>query len=202
MTFQHFNRRTHLYLGLFLLPWFFVYGISSVPFAHNQFFDQRDRAKNLPNWNLRSEHTVDLAVPEGEEALREFGGHLLRQAGIAEPKTWGAYRQSPTQVNVYLYSPLQSTQLRYLVDQKKLFVEDKRFRWDHFLTGLHALGGFEQASTLRDSWAIVVDLVCLAMILWIASGLYMWWAYPGHRNWGWLAIFSGAASFAWFTLRL
>ena len=38
MTFSHLNRRVHLYLGLALLPWFFMYGISSLPFAHNQFF--------------------------------------------------------------------------------------------------------------------------------------------------------------------
>ena len=48
MTFSHLNRRLHLYLGLALLPWFFMYGISSVPFAHNQFFEQRDAAKGLP----------------------------------------------------------------------------------------------------------------------------------------------------------
>ena len=30
MTFTHFNRRLHLYLGLALLPWLFMYGISSI----------------------------------------------------------------------------------------------------------------------------------------------------------------------------
>ena len=54
MTFSHFNRRLHLYLGLALLPWFFMYAISSVPFAHNQFFEQRDAARGLPLWTLRS----------------------------------------------------------------------------------------------------------------------------------------------------
>ena len=38
MTFSHVNRRVHLYLGLFLLPWLFMYGISSLPFAHAPFF--------------------------------------------------------------------------------------------------------------------------------------------------------------------
>jgi len=73
MTFSHFNRRLHLYLGLALLPWFFMYGISSVPFAHNQFFERRDAARGLPLWTLRSEHTVDLAVPEDPAALRGVG---------------------------------------------------------------------------------------------------------------------------------
>jgi hypothetical protein len=201
MTFSHFNRRLHLYLGLALLPWFFMYGISSVPFAHNQFFEQRDAAKGLPLWTLRSERTVDLPVPEDPAALRRFGAALLEAAGI-EGTTFGAYRQSPTQINVYSYSFWTSTQLKYFVDQKKVTVEDRRFRWDHFLTGMHARGGFEQESLLQTSWSVVVDVVCLGMIVWIASGLYMWWALRGHRRWGWLAILGGVVSFVVFTVRL
>ena len=33
MTFSHINRRTHLYLGLSLLPWLFMYAISSATFC-------------------------------------------------------------------------------------------------------------------------------------------------------------------------
>ena len=60
MTFSHLNRRVHLYAGLALLPWFFMYGISSVPLAHNEFFQRRDAAKGLPQWTLRSERALDV----------------------------------------------------------------------------------------------------------------------------------------------
>ena len=130
-----------------LLPWFFMYGISSVPFAHNQFFEQRDAAKGLPLWTLRAERALDMPVPEDTAGLRAFGATLLKDAGV-EATSYGTYRQSPTQVNVYAYSFWKSTQLKYFVDQKKLTVEDRRFRWDHFLTGMHARGGFEQEGFL------------------------------------------------------
>jgi len=201
VTFSPLNRRLHLYLGMALLPWFFMYGISSVPFAHNQFFEQRDAAKGLPLWTLRAERTLDRPVPEGADGLRAFGAALLKEAGI-DGTSYGTYRQSPTQVNVYSYSFWKSTQLKYFIDQKKLTVEDRRFRWDHFLTGMHARGGFEQEGFLQLSWSIVVDIVCVAMIVWIASGLYMWSELPGQRRWGWLAILGGTASFLFFTLRL
>lgn len=202
MTFPHLNRRVHLYLGLALLPWFLMYGVSSVPFAHNQFFERRDAAKGLPLWTLRSTHAVDAPIPEQPEALREFGVTLLRHAGMSADTTFGAYRQSPTQVNVYVYSFRASTQLKYFADQKRLTVEDRRFRWDHFLTGMHARGGFEQESLFVRSWSVVVDLVCLAIVLWIGSGLYMWWGLPGSRSWGWIAIGAGVLSFVFFTIRL
>jgi hypothetical protein len=201
MTFSHFNRRLHMYLGLALLPWFFMYGISSVPFAHNQFFERRDAATGLPLWTLRSERTIDIAVPEDPAALRSVGAALLEAAGI-EGTSFGAYRQNPTQINVYSYSFWRSTQLKYFVDQNRLTVEDRRFRWDHFLTGMHARGGFEQEGFLQTSWSVVVDVVCLGMIVWIASGLFMWWAIRGHRRWGGLAILGGVVSFVVFTLRL
>jgi hypothetical protein len=201
VTYSHLNRRLHLYLGMALLPWFFMYGISSVPFAHNQFFEQRDAAKGLPLWTLRAERTIDMPVPQDTAGLRAFGATLLRDAGV-EATSFGTYRQSPTQINVYAYSFWTSTQLKYFIDQKKLTVEDRRFRWDHFLTGMHARGGFEQGGLLLLSWSIVVDIVCVAMIVWIASGLVMWWELPGQRRWGWAAILAGTVSFLLFTLRL
>lgn len=201
MTISHLNRRVHLYLGLALLPWFFVYGISSVPFAHNDYFQRRDAARGIPLWTLRAEHVVDAAVPSNPEELRAFGAALLRRAGIAGDR-FGVYRQSPTQVNVYAYSFWHSTQLKYFVDQKRLTVEDRRFRWDQFLTGLHARGGFEQERLLDRSWSVVVDIVCLAIVLWIATGLYMWWSIPGSRGWGWAALLAGAGSFVLFTVLL
>ena len=201
MTFTHFNRRLHLYMGLALLPWFFMYGISSIPFAHNQYFDRLDAAKKLPLWTLRAERTIDLEIPDDPAALRKLGASLLEEAGIAGT-SFGAYRQSATQVNVYSYSFWKSTQLKYFRDQKRLTVEDRRFRWDHFLTGMHARGGFEQDGLLQLSWSVVVDCVSIGIVLWIASGLYMWWGLPGHRRWGWLAILGGAATFLVFTLRL
>jgi hypothetical protein len=201
VTYSHLNRRLHLYLGMALMPWFFMYGISSVPFAHNQFFEQRDAAKGLPLWTLRAERTLDMPVPEDSAGLKAFGATLLDYAGIAGT-SFGTYRQSPTQINVYSYSFWKSTQLKYFIDQKRLTVEDRRFRWDHFLTGMHARGGFEQEGFLQRSWSIVVDIVCVSMIAWIASGLYMWWELPGQRRWGWVAILAGTVSFLFFTLRL
>jgi hypothetical protein len=201
VTYSHLNRRLHLYLGIALLPWFFMYGISSLPFAHNQFFERRDAAKGLPLWTLRAERTVDVAVPEGAASLRAFGASLLKDAGV-NATNYGTYRQSPTQINVYAYSFWTSTQLKYFIDQKKLTVEDRRFRWDQFLTGMHARGGFEQEGLFQLSWSVVVDIVCVSMIIWIASGIYMWWELPGQRAWGWLAIVAGTASFLFFTIRL
>jgi hypothetical protein len=174
-----------------------MYGISSIPFAHAPFFERRDAARGLPQWTTTAQRVVDLAVPEGTGALRAFGAALLKEAGI-EGTSFGTYRQSANQINVYSYSFWTSTQLKYFVDRKTLTVEDRRFRWDHFLTGMHARGGFEQEGILARSWSVVVDIVSVAMVVWVASGLYMWWGLRRHRAWGIVALLGGALSFTLF----
>ena len=202
MTFSHFNRRLHLYLALLLLPWFSMYGASSLPFAHSQFFNDLDAKKGLPTWNLRYEHALDAPLPDSDPAsLRRFGKTLLDDGSI-RTSTYGVYRQSPTQINVYCYSFWHSTQLLYFTDRKLVRAEDRRFRWDQFLTGMHARGGFEQEGLLVRSWSVVVDLVQIGILLWIASGLVMWWELRAHRRWGLAAIAAGVVTFAAFALSL
>jgi len=194
LEFPHLNRRLHLYMGLALAPWMLLYALSSIPFSHGRYFDELDKAKGQPNWIKRTELPYNAPVPEDDAQLRALGAGIMRATGL--DGAFGAYRQGPSQVNVYHHSVWRSTQVKYLVKEKKLVVEEKRFRWDHMLTGFHAKGGFEQESWLHDSWGIVIDLVCLGLILWVASGIYMWIPLRNLRRSGLLALASGTASFA------
>jgi hypothetical protein len=198
--FLHITRRTHLYLGIFLLPWFFMYGVTSIPFSHAAWVQQRFYSNAGPEWTPRVDKPYDIEIPEGND-LRSTGERMLKDAGI-EPGAFGAYREGGGRVSVYRHDFWRATRITYFPDQKRLKAEDKRFRWDHFLTGMHARGGFDQSSVLNDAWALIIDLVCLSMLVWIVSGLVMWWQIPGHRRWGFVAIAAGAAAFALFLVRL
>ncbi|MEZ5353618.1 MAG: hypothetical protein R2762_13350 [Bryobacteraceae bacterium] len=199
MKFPHLNRRTHLYLGMFLMPWFFMYGLSSIPFAHGAYFEALDKAKGLPLWEPRFEKTYELEIPE-QGPLRPVGAKVLADHGLSG--THGTYRQGPNQVNIYIYSFWKSTQLKYFIAEKKLVAEDRRFRLDHFLTGMHAKGGFEQDGFFEKFWGVMVDVVCLGLLLWVMSGVYMWWSLPGLRQWGSVALAGGIATFLVFLLKL
>jgi hypothetical protein len=140
-------------------------------------------------------------VPDNPEALRALGGALLADAGIRD-LSYGVYRPNATQVNVFAFTFWEHTRIIYTPAKQQYRVEDRRFRWDQFLTGLHARGGFDQDGALVRSWSVVVDIVQVAILLWIATGLVMWWPLRGHRLWGLLAIAAGTVSFVIFTLRL
>jgi hypothetical protein len=193
--FDRVNRRTHLYLGLALVPWFFIYAISSIPFSHAPYFQARVKASGKPDWIPRFEKPYD-ALPPADDGLRAFGAQVMRENGLSG--AFGVYRQGPDRIDVYVHSFWRSTQVRYLLKERKLVAQDRQFRWNEFLTGMHAKGGFEQESWLHDSWGILIDIVCLAMLIWVASGLIMWWKLRALRAWGALALAAGCASFALF----
>ena len=153
MTFAHLNRRMHLYLGLALLPWFLMYGLSSIPFAHTPFFDgaTQPRACRCGRSGPPTGRSAGSGRTRGAARARRRAAAARRTSSTS---SFGVYRQSPTQVNVYAYSFRHSTQLKYFTDQKRMTVEDRRFRWDHFLTGMHGRGGFEQEGLLDRSWSV------------------------------------------------
>jgi hypothetical protein len=196
-----FLRRLHLYLGLVLLPWMFMYGVSSIPFAHGQYFQKRDAASGRPLWTVRTQRPYDKPVPDDPVAQRAFARALLQEAGVAGPN-FGFYRPNRQTFQASAFSFRKSTRVVYALDRRTITVEDRRFRFDQFLTGMHARGGFEQDGLLTKSWGVLVDLVGVAFVLWVATGIYMWWGLPSQRRWGWVALLAGAGSFLLFALRL
>jgi hypothetical protein len=72
------------------------------------------------------------------------------------------------------------------------------FTMPSFLERMHRRRGFQQAYATDDIWAFSVDLFIVAMIFWVASGLWMWWEMRVTRRWGALFGLSGVVLFALF----
>lgn len=203
MTFNHLNRRLHLYLALILLPWATMYGISAIPFAHNSFFGDLYN-DGVPQWTTRFEQPYDRPAPEkwSADVLRPFAKEVLDDLGIEITSAYGAYRPNKRQIMVSAYDFWNTTRLVYDIEKKHIAVQDKRFRLDQFFTSLHARGGFRQGTILDTLWCVIIDLVALGFILWSCSGIYMWWLLKGTRRWGILALGSGCLSFVIFLIAL
>jgi hypothetical protein len=157
-------------------------------------------ADGRPDWNLRLEKS-EYSVAFDPDHPNTAGAQMMRDAGVPEA-AYGVYRHPDGRVEVYRYTMRNATRLIYYPDAKRLTVEDRRFRWDYFLTGMHARGGYDHAQPLVRLWAVIVDLVCAAMLLWVVTGLIMWWKLPGRRGWGWVALGAGVAAFTGFVALL
>ena len=182
MSFRHLNRRTHLYLALLLLPWFFMYGLSSLPFNHQE---ATTAIFGQPEWRTRFERPYDMEILPGAD-LQEVGAQIMRENGLEG--RFRASRPNPDQIDVSIPRFITPTRVRYYPAERRLVVAERGFNWPAVLTGMHARGGFEHGSLLGNAWAIVVDLVSVGMLLWIVSGLIMWWDLRQTRGWGFVAL--------------
>jgi len=192
MSFRHLNRRTHLYLALLLLPWFFMYGLSSLPFNHP---DITAAIFGPPQWKIQYERTYDMEIlPDAD--LQELGAQIMQENGLR-----GTFRTStpdPGQIDVGLPRFINPIRISYFPAEQRLIVAERAFNWPAVLTGMHARGGFNHGSLLGNAWAVIIDLVCVGMLLWIASGIIMWWDLRRTRRWGLIALASGVLSFGAF----
>ena len=186
MTLSHLVRRAHLYTGLFLLPWVIMFGVSTIPINH--------QASEPVEWIRLSEHPFDAPVPEAGDNLRPLGRRMMNTAGL-EGGYW-VYRLNPRQVQVGHPDFLAPVRINYFTEEKRIVVERRPFAWRPFLSGLHTRGGYDMDGAWDSVWAVFVDIVSVGLILWIASGIYMWWGLPATRRWGWIALGGGAVCFA------
>ena len=186
MTFSHFVRRAHLYGGLFLLPWVIMFGVSTIPINH--------QAPEPVEWTRLGEYAFDAQVPEAADNLRPLGRQMMNTAGI-EGGFW-IYRMNPRQVQVGHPDFLAPVRINYFTEEKRIVVERRPFSLRPFLSGMHTRGGYDMDGAWDSVWAVFVDIVSVGLILWIASGIYMWWGLPSTRRWGWIALGAGAACFA------
>lgn len=200
LSFQHINRRVHLYLGMFSLPWFIMYGITSLAFNHNTWFNNGNGQPG-GQWEETGSWTAKVVVPSEGEIPKAVSRELLRIAGI-DTDAFGGYRQGPDQMVVYLPSFREMKQLIYQPAEQTLVLRERKKFASQFLTGLHARGGYQHDSFLDDAWAFIVDLVCSAFVLWVVTGIIMWWRVPHMRGWGTAALVGGFVSFGLFMLWL
>jgi hypothetical protein len=197
MSFLLFVRRTHLYLGLFLLPWVIMFGVSSIPLNYPGHNGQQ-------NWTPVADgpFTVEPPAASSPEALRPLGEQMMKAAGV----DGGFYvnRANPQQINVNHPNFLHPIRIMYYVDQKRLLVERRAFDLRQTIPAMHTRGGYNLGGFWDAVWAVFVDVVSVALVLWIVSGLIMWWKLPGTglRRWGWLAIAGGVVSFALIIAKL
>jgi len=179
-------RRTHLYLGLLLLPWMLLYALSTILFNHGASF--RQYLPSDPQWLPLWEKDYAVAVPPGNEGLREITRQILEENGVTG--AFGAQRQGQ-RLNINVQNFWQPKRLTYDIERKKLRAEERKFSWVELFIRLHRRTGYGQPGILNTVWAFFVDGFCVTTVIWIGTGLYLWWKLAATRVWGWIALGGG-----------
>jgi hypothetical protein len=123
---------------------------------------------------------------------------LLRDQGVTG-RYWTDFDDRNNFV-VYRQRILKTLRLTYDSKQSRIRMEEQPLGIARFLTSAHVRSGFDYPYTLELLWSGIVDLVAVAILIWIASGLYIWWKLERFRAWGWSAIATGLITFLLLTL--
>ena len=195
MTFDKLNRRTHLYLGLFLLPWLFMYGLSSFIIIHQSWFGLNKQERHYETlYEKEYRHPVTAQGSNNEPQLRAAAREILKDCNLD-----GAFwvdKPNPDTLHIDRFDFWGSTSLTYSIKDQKLRVERQRMRVPQAIIRMHFRGGYLQPDFWNKFWGLLVDIACLGIIIWIISGLIMWWRLPRLRLWGAVALCGGILSFA------
>lgn len=194
MTFNHINKRTHLYLALFLLPWFLMYGLSSVLINHKQLL----KSSGDPEWTKQMDRSYNLTISENAD-LRKIAIQVLKDLDMDGPFRVNL-QKNKHRLNINRFDSWSLTRLVYYIDEQRLTSENQKFDKRGFLVRMHTKGGFQQESLLSDFWAIIIDLVCIGFLIWMATGIYMWWKIKSSRSWGFITLGGGLICYLIFLL--
>lgn len=193
MTFDKINRRTHLYLGLFLLPWLAMYGMSSFIVIHQSMF----QGQKSPARQVLFERPYSRPIPSdarnNEPDFRAAAQEILKDCDL-EGAFW-VDKPNPDTVHIDRFTFRDSTRLIYSIKNQTLKAERELMPWPQVIVRLHFRGGYGQPTVGDKLWGLLVDIACAGIVIWVISGLIMWWRLPRVRGWGALALGSGVASF-------
>lgn len=189
MTLDRFIRRTHLYLGLALLPWLLVYGVSSLLLSHPTWFAQ----PAAEVWQPLFDRDYNRPVAESTD-LRTVARAILIDCEL-DGAFW-AERPRADELRITRHRFGSDTRLIYRINEHRLRAERRTANGRDYVLRLHFRGGFQQPSVWDGAWAVVVDLTCLALVAWVLTGLLLWWRMRALRGSGLLALIAGVMTFA------
>jgi hypothetical protein len=193
MTFDKINRRLHLYLGLSLAPWLVMYGVSSFIVIHQNWFHMARERVWEPMFEKPYSRPVKSEGVNNEADLRAEAQAILKDCDL-EGAFW-VDKPKPDVIHIDRFNFWESISLTYSIKDQKLKAERMKMRVRETIIRMHFRGGYGQPDFWSKFWGLVVDVTCVAIIIWIASGLIMWWRLRFLRAWGSVAVVTGIVSF-------
>ena len=122
--------------------------------------------------------------------MRSTAQQVLKDCNL-EGAFW-ADKPNPDTLDIDRFSFWGSTRLTYLIKEQKIKAEDQGVRLNQAIVRMHFRGGYLQPTFWDRFWGLLVDVACVGIIIWVVSGLIMWWRL---RAWGAIAVGGGVATF-------
>jgi hypothetical protein len=187
-----------MYAGLFLMPWILMYGLSTIAMNHREAF-KRYYGGQIVSWLKLSEqpytgHFSDQTKPQpmAEQILRD-----LNMEG-----KYNVSKSSSPKLTITRLDPIAPKRITYTPSTGMLVLEKQEFRVQPFLETFHRRRGYDNRYTVDNIWALSIDITIVGILLWVLSGVWMWWELKVTRRLGLVCVAIGLTLFLGFTLSL
>ena len=170
-----------------------MYGMSTLVMHHREFFTGHER-RVAPDYKVIQDGSCELTVKD-EESSEEVASRVLSDLGISGSHSVRGDVHSGTLI-INRNRPFGSYRVTFDAKEQKLKVERQKWGLAFFLEMLHRRHGFREAYLANDLWAWIVDFVIGAIVLWGATGLWMWFELSRTRKWGSVCLIAGSSLFA------
>ena len=199
MNLSKLIRRTHLFLALFLTPWVLIYAISTFAMHHRSWFTGEERRVD-PGYELIREDTYTASFATDDDR-QDIARRILTDLDL-EGAFFVRGNLEDGALTITRDRPIGSYRITYEAEPGTIRVERQRFAMVYFLEMMHRRRGFQQPFIANDIYAVIVDGVIVAILLWAATGLWMWWEMIRTRKPGAWSLAAGIAFFLLFLLIL
>ncbi len=168
-----------------------MYAVSTLMMNHRDLFVPKSGA--VAPFERERELTYAGSIPPGS-APADAARQILRTLDLDGAHTVNRRPDGTMVINRNdLLSPRRIT---YTPSDQKLVIEKAVPRTYAFFARFHRRRGYETGYALDTAWAVSVDLLIAATVVWALSGLWMWWEMKPTRLVGVSAAIAGAAVFA------
>ena len=192
-------RRTHIYLALFFAPWIVMYSLSTLFFNQGIRQFSASSAGRPISFEKEAEHTDSETFSE-DPPPREIAKQILQHLDLSG--THNANRRPNGTIMINRREAMTARRITFNPETGSLLVERQVMSFPTWLRTIHHRSGFQSEEVLEDTWALSVDLVILAMIFWVLSGLWMYWEIKAARKWGLVCMLAGIGLFVFMLLVL
>jgi hypothetical protein len=167
-----------MYLALFLMPWMIIYALSGLVLNHHPAVRALYGAR-IGQMEKIEERAYTATFSENADT-RMIGGQILEDLGLS-----GTFNVigTPAQPRLIINrnGAFSQHRITYFRTENRLLVEKQSFSAPVFVNRAHFRHGYEQPFLAAKSWGLIVDLAIAGMVLWVFTGLLMWWEVKPAR---------------------
>jgi hypothetical protein len=201
--FEHWNRKLHFYVGLFLLFFVWLFAFSGLVLNHPSW-----RFTEFWSNRAQSKYERDIAAP-GTGGDLDQAREIMRQLGIVGEILWTTTRTDPAQFEFQVRRPGHFFFIKADLARRRVAVQQSDVNLWGVIRALHAFTGVQMDDPRNNRdwgltmvWAYSMDAIAAGIIFMVFSSLLMWFKLPQKRSSGTVVLVLGTLLCGWFCVGL